>query len=44
LVLQQRFDEGYRLFFDQHDQAFDPAAWNMESMTPKVAPKYRATH
>src|SRR5262249_5250950 len=26
LVLQQRFDEGDRLFLDQHDQAFDPAA------------------
>src|SRR5262249_61828709 len=26
LVLQQRFDEGYRLFLDQHDQAFHPAA------------------
>ena len=26
LVLQQRFDEGNRLFLDQHDQAVDPAA------------------
>src|SRR5215469_3821533 len=26
LVLQQRFDEGVRLFLDQHDQAFDPTA------------------
>src|SRR5262252_10481285 len=26
LVLQQRFDEGVRLFLDQHDQTFDPAA------------------
>src|SRR5262245_44585487 len=25
-VLQQRFDEGYRLFLDQHDQPFDSAA------------------
>jgi len=34
---------GYPNYVATH-QAFDPAAWNMESMTPKVAPKYHATH
>jgi hypothetical protein len=34
---------GYPNYVASH-QAFDPAAWNMESMTPKVPPKYHATH
>ena len=34
---------GYPNYVATH-QTFDPAAWNLEYMTPKVPPKYHATH
>jgi len=34
---------GYPVQLASH-QAFNPADWDMRYMTPKVAPKYNATH
>jgi len=34
---------GYPVQLASH-QAFQPADWDMRYMTPKVAPKYNATH